>query len=205
VISTRNRKELTILKVTLLKTYKLTFEDVSSNFLPFLLQFSCLKSCSHIHARTTVYLFTDCCKQVNLPGIVSLDNMQLASTLCFLFIARIHARNVGDPMGLSLRGAGGPTEGDQGEGELRGLVELDTFSGIVKGSPSAFLDPGDESCVDVPNWYSSNGPAFSCDWYRHGTFCESFGDGYENQGHTGNSACCVCGGGSSESPAPPAP
>jgi hypothetical protein len=52
--------------------------------------------------------------------------MQLVSTLCFLLIARIHAGNVGDPKGLSLRGAesvnAGPTEGDQGEDERRGLV-----------------------------------------------------------------------------------
>jgi hypothetical protein len=55
--------------------------------------------------------------------------MQLVSTLCFLLIARIHARDVGDPTGLSLRGSEsvniGPTEGNQGEGERRGLADAD--------------------------------------------------------------------------------
>jgi hypothetical protein len=90
------------------------------------------------------------CKQVTSPGIVSLDNMQLVSTLCFLLIARIHARNVGDPTGLSLRGAesvnAGPTEGDEGEGKRRGLV--------------------DESCSDVSGWYDADGSDYNCDWYK---------------------------------------
>ena len=45
------------------------------------------------------------------------NNMKLVSTLCFLLIARIHARNVGDPTELSLRGSepvsDRPTEGGQ--------------------------------------------------------------------------------------------
>jgi hypothetical protein len=128
--------------------------------------------------------------------------MQLVSTLCFLLIARIHARNVGDPTGLSLRGAesdnAGPTEGDQGEDERRGLAVF-------------------ESCSDAPGWYDSDGITYNCEWYglqeSGGGFddnknpefnwgiqpshskCSNFGDSYENQGYTANSACCVCGGG----------
>jgi hypothetical protein len=56
--------------------------------------------------------------------------MQLLSTLCFLLIARIQSRDVGDLTGLSLRGAesvnDGPTEGDPGEDKRRGLST--TFS-----------------------------------------------------------------------------
>jgi hypothetical protein len=104
--------------------------------------------------------------------------MQLVSTLGFLFIARIHARNVGDPTELRAESVNAsPTEGDQGEDKRRGLV--------------------DESCSDVSGWYDADESDYDCDWCKSAnSYCARYhGDGYANQGHTANSACCICGGG----------
>merc|ERR1719329_341833 len=52
--------------------------------------------------------------------------------------------------------------------------------------------------MDVPGWHSSSGEAYDCAWYAASDVpvrCESLGSAYENDGHTANTACCVCGGG----------
>jgi hypothetical protein len=87
---------------------------------------------------------------------------------------------VGDPTGLSLRRAesinDGPTEENEREDQRRGLST---------------------TCSDVfPGWYDIDGPDYDCEWYRLGlNYCNSIGDSYSNFGHTANSACCACGGG----------
>jgi hypothetical protein len=104
--------------------------------------------------------------------------MQLVSTLCFLSIAQIHARNVGDPSGLSLGGTEsvniGPTEGNHGENERRGLSN---------------------TCSDVIDWHDSDGDCYDCYYYEDNNECATHGDDFLNQGHTANTGCCFCGGG----------
>jgi hypothetical protein len=133
--------------------------------------------------------------------------MQLVSTLCFLLIARIHAGNVGGPKGLSLRGAesvnAGPTEGDQGEDERSGLVG-DPKGLSLKGAESINAVPteGDQgederralgACHNILRWVDSDGDG--CDSYARNNWCSRYGNGYFNNHHTANTACCACGGG----------
>jgi len=49
-------------------------------------------------------------------------------------------------------------------------------------------------CHDEPAWwYDSDGPYYSCDWYRQDSRrCEWYGDWYRNFGKTANEACCGC-------------
>lgn len=49
-------------------------------------------------------------------------------------------------------------------------------------------------CYDIANWTDLYGDG--CDWYasKPGS-CENFGDSFENNGYTANTACCHCGGG----------
>jgi len=50
-----------------------------------------------------------------------------------------------------------------------------------------------EHCADDSWWYDSDGPYYNCAWYsQHKEYCEWYGHGYENFGHTANTACCAC-------------
>merc|ERR1711920_143555 len=49
------------------------------------------------------------------------------------------------------------------------------------------------TCKDLPGWKDNAGDA--CSWYSAGEHCGLHGHKYENEGHTANTACCVCGGG----------
>merc|ERR1719215_616938 len=54
----------------------------------------------------------------------------------------------------------------------------------------------EEECSDVLGWHNYFGEAYDCAWYAASDVrCESLGSAYENDGHTANTACCVCGGG----------
>jgi hypothetical protein len=64
--------------------------------------------------------------------------------------------------------------------------------------PATPTTPSSE-CEDVPGWYDADGPEYDCTWYAQYGNCELFGSGLENDGYTANEACCVCGGGKSES------
>jgi hypothetical protein len=60
-------------------------------------------------------------------------------------------------------------------------------------SPSGFEYPEDtKQCEDVVGWHDIDGTTFNCEWYAKANNCENFGHGYENKGHTANTACCVC-------------
>jgi len=50
-------------------------------------------------------------------------------------------------------------------------------------------------CSDVPDW--RNLWNMGCDFYSIANHCQLFGDHFANMGHTGNTACCACGGGES--------
>ena len=52
---------------------------------------------------------------------------------------------------------------------------------------------GDEECEDVEGWHDSDGN--DCKWYTEDDNCDDHGSRHENDGHTANEACCVCGGG----------
>merc|ERR1719276_230873 len=50
--------------------------------------------------------------------------------------------------------------------------------------------------MDVLGWHDSDGD--DCAWYagsEDNNECEGWGSCCENDGHTANTACCVCGGG----------
>eukprot|EP00814_Leptocylindrus_danicus_P011766 CAMPEP_0116027048 /NCGR_PEP_ID=MMETSP0321-20121206/14349_1 /TAXON_ID=163516 /ORGANISM="Leptocylindrus danicus var. danicus, Strain B650" /LENGTH=217 /DNA_ID=CAMNT_0003500233 /DNA_START=18 /DNA_END=668 /DNA_ORIENTATION=+ len=60
-----------------------------------------------------------------------------------------------------------------------------------------------QTCVDVPNWTDAEGDG--CDFYAALSdddeymgepLCEVYGDCCTNDGHTAQTACCACGGGS---------
>jgi len=87
--------------------------------------------------------------------------------------------------------------------------------GIVQAEAAALL-LADESftlsptatplpCIDDPaDWFDSDGPQYTCEWYSVGSRCASYGSGYANgDGYTADQACCACGGG--RVGAPPSP
>ena len=53
---------------------------------------------------------------------------------------------------------------------------------------------GGDTCTDIPDWHDSqNG---DCLWYAsEDDLCSKFGSDHESMGHTANTACCACGGG----------
>jgi len=58
----------------------------------------------------------------------------------------------------------------------------------------------EDECTDVAGWVDSYDDG--CDWYEDPsdddgdeTRCEAYGNSFANDGHTANTACCVCGGG----------
>jgi hypothetical protein len=53
-------------------------------------------------------------------------------------------------------------------------------------------------CTDMVGWYDSDGPDFNCNFYLQANACAHDGDYFENDGQTGNTACCTCGGGCSD-------
>ncbi len=73
------------------------------------------------------------------------------------------------------------------------------------GTPAPSMD-----CRDVPGWVDSYND--SCDWYEldvgdddafydeNDTRCSYWGDCCKNDGHTANTACCICGGGQERVP-----
>jgi hypothetical protein len=65
-------------------------------------------------------------------------------------------------------------------------------------------DPVPGNCNNVPGWMDSWGDG--CEWYEaNDPKCDQ-GECCENNGHTPNTACCVCGGGlSGSTPLPPPP
>jgi len=75
-------------------------------------------------------------------------------------------------------------------------------------SPTSAPTCDPASCQDNPlGWHDADGPQYNCAWYAQGTNCESYGDGFENDGKTANEACCACGGGdcNGNSPSPTSP
>jgi hypothetical protein len=56
---------------------------------------------------------------------------------------------------------------------------------------------GKSACEDVSGWYDVDGAEFDCAYYEENGVCSDWGDSYANLGHTGNTACCACGGGCS--------
>lgn len=53
-------------------------------------------------------------------------------------------------------------------------------------------------CIDVVDWYDSDGPSYNCEWYGESMTterCGEYGDKNGNFGYTASRACCVCGGG----------
>jgi len=52
---------------------------------------------------------------------------------------------------------------------------------------------GSATCTDMQGWKDASNDA--CSWYNTAERCEKHGHGYSNQGHTANTACCLCGGG----------
>jgi rRNA maturation protein Nop10 len=53
--------------------------------------------------------------------------------------------------------------------------------------------------MDVTGWYDADGPEYDCTWYALDDNCQLYGSELENFGYTANEACCVCGGGNTES------
>jgi len=56
------------------------------------------------------------------------------------------------------------------------------------------VEMGLQECHDEPAWwYDSDGPFYSCHWYRQDRRrCEWYGNHYRNFGKTANEACCGC-------------
>jgi hypothetical protein len=52
------------------------------------------------------------------------------------------------------------------------------------------------SCLDVPGWFLDE-PMFDCEWFgqKSSELCASFLGSLHDNGHTANTACCACGGG----------
>ena len=51
-------------------------------------------------------------------------------------------------------------------------------------------------CLDVKDWYDSDGTYYDCQWYgEYDSRCSNYGHSYENFGYVANEACCACGGG----------
>jgi hypothetical protein len=53
--------------------------------------------------------------------------------------------------------------------------------------------------MDVLGWYDADGQEYDCTWYAQDGNCQLYGSELENFGYTANEACCVCGGGNTES------
>jgi len=66
---------------------------------------------------------------------------------------------------------------------------------IIRGSVLPSSVKVDFGCTDVPDW--RNLWSMGCDFYAVPGYCQQFGNDFPNMGHTGNTACCVCGGGES--------
>lgn len=63
-------------------------------------------------------------------------------------------------------------------------------------SPTSAPTCDPTNCQDNPlGWHDADGSQYNCVWYAQGTNCETYGDGFENDGKTANEACCACGGG----------
>jgi hypothetical protein len=89
-----------------------------------------------------------------------------------------------------------------------GLVRADRAYTLLLGNDGGTEGGGNgNTCVDSPaGWYDSDGPTFTCQWYKENNYCDSFGstNEYTNFGKNAKQACCVCGGGSTAL-RPPAP
>jgi len=71
---------------------------------------------------------------------------------------------------------------------IRVYVDSAFHNELPGGSPS---DAG-PVCEDVEGWHDSDGAMYNCAWYAGGTNCANYGNGYENDGQTANTACCAC-------------
>ena len=88
-----------------------------------------------------------------------------------------------------------------------GLVRADRAYTLLLGDGGGTEGGNGNTCVDSPaGWYDSDGPTFTCQWYKEKDNCDSFGstNKYSNFGKNAKQACCACGGGSTAL-RPPAP
>ena len=55
----------------------------------------------------------------------------------------------------------------------------------------------DPKCADMGGFFDVRGVEYNCMWYEREDHCVWYGDYFAHVGFTANSACCICGGGTS--------
>jgi len=97
-------------------------------------------------------------------------------------------------------GTAQPTVVDWGNSDFGSSSDIGTITATsttqsTGGGASSTIQPssgGGKICQDVAGWYDSDGPNYSCDWYKRGGYCHVFGNSYRNFGKTAQEACCAC-------------